>query len=374
MSSRAAGGVRPTFSDPAEAAELVRTVLEASTEYSIIGQDLEGTIVLWNEGARRIYGYGSSDVVGRNAAMLHTPEDVAAGLPSRIAADTLRDGKWEGVIDRQRSDGTRFAARVVVTPRRDAAGDPIGLLLISKDISDELRLTRELQRSNAQLEEFAYVASHDLAEPLRAIAGFAQLLERRYTGRLDSDADEFIEFIVDGARRMQHLIDDLLDYSRAGGGQLARTHVDCAALVRRVTETFADPIAESGATIRVGDLPTRIGADEGLLERVFQNLIGNALKFHGSAPPVVSIDAERLDDSWRFSVSDNGIGVAAGQEDRIFRMFHRLHARDRYVGTGIGLTVSKTVVERHGGRIWHERAEPEGSRFIFTIADATGSS
>jgi len=281
--------VRPAFSDPAEAAELVRTVLEASTEYSIIGKDLEGTIVLWNEGARRIYGYDSSDVVGRNAAMLHTPEDVAAGLPSTIAENALRDGKWEGVIDRQRSDGTRFAARVVITPRRDAAGDPIGLLLISKDISEELRLTRELKRSNAQLEEFAYVASHDLAEPLRAIAGFAQLLERRYTGRLDSDADEFIEFIVDGARRMQHLIDDLLDYSRAGGGQLARTDVDCAALVRRVTETFADPIAESGATVRVGDLPTRISADEGLLERVFQNLIGNALKFRGSAPPVVGM-------------------------------------------------------------------------------------
>jgi signal transduction histidine kinase len=173
---------------------------------------------------------------------------------------------------------------------------------------------------------------------------------------------------------MQRLIDDLLDYSRAGGGQLLRTDVDCAALVGRVLETFAAPIAESGATIRVGDLPTRISADEGLLERVFQNLIGNALKFRGAAPPVVGIDAERLDHSWRFSVSDNGIGIAAGEEDRIFRMFHRLHARDRYVGTGIGLTVSKTVVARHGGRIWHEPAEPTGSRFIFTIADPTGTS
>ena len=186
---------------------LLQSVLDASTEYSIIGKDLDGTIVLWNEGARRLYGYESSEVVGvQNASILHTAEDVAAGKPTKIMEAAVRDGKWEGILDRQRRDGTRFSARVVMTPRKNAAGEFVGLLLISKDITEELRMTQELQRSNAQLEQFAYVASHDLAEPLRAITGFSQLLQRRYTGQLDSDADEFIEFIV--RRRAAHAAHD----------------------------------------------------------------------------------------------------------------------------------------------------------------------
>jgi signal transduction histidine kinase len=226
----------------------------------------------------------------------------------------------------------------------------------------------ELERSNAQLQEFAYVASHDLSEPLRAVAGFAQLLGRRYQGRLDGDADEFISFIVDGASRMQRLISDLLDYSRAGRGELHIESVDCAVVVDRVLATMQDRISASDATVVTGELPTVVG-DEVQLERVFQNLVGNALKFIGDDEALVEVTASRFEEGWRFCVADRGIGVPVEQADRVFRMFQRLNTRDEYPGTGVGLAITKTIVERHGGRIWLSANEPTGSRFWFTIPD-----
>jgi signal transduction histidine kinase len=231
----------------------------------------------------------------------------------------------------------------------------------------ELRNT-ELERSNAQLQEFAYVASHDLSEPLRAVAGFAQLLRRRYRGRLDADADEFIEFIVDGVDRMQRLITDLLEYSRAGRGELQLRAVDTGAVVRRTLDTLSERIAETKADVEVGPLPA-VQVDEVQIERVFQNLIGNALKFVRDEPVSVRITAARSGDRWQFSVCDTGIGVPPEHAERIFRMFQRLHGRDSYAGTGVGLAVSKTIVERHGGEIWVTPNTPAGSCFRFTIPD-----
>lgn len=226
----------------------------------------------------------------------------------------------------------------------------------------------ELERSNAQLEEFAYVASHDLSEPLRAVAGFAQLLQRRYRGRLDADADEFIGFVVDGVDRMQRLITDLLEFSRAGRREIDPVAVDCNVLLERLLETLRPRIEETGAAITVSALPT-VTADEGLLERVFSNLLQNALKFSGGEQPRIVVAAHLEDGCWRFSVADNGIGVPERHRDRVFRMFQRLHPRDQYAGTGIGLAVSRTIVERHGGRIGLLPNQPSGTVFWFSLPD-----
>ena len=225
----------------------------------------------------------------------------------------------------------------------------------------------ELRRSNAELEQFAYVASHDLQEPLRKVASFTQLLQRRYGGQLDERADQYIEFAGDGARRMQRLINDLLAFSRVGRMRGEATVVDANALVDTALDNLAEAIEESGAVIEVGDLP-QVRGEPALLAAVFQNLIGNAIKFRGDEPPRVRIAAEPDGTMWSFTVSDNGIGIDPEYADRIFVIFQRLHPKEAYEGTGIGLALCRKIVEYHGGTI---RLDPPGdgpgTTFRFTL-------
>ena len=227
---------------------------------------------------------------------------------------------------------------------------------------------RELQRSNEELEQFAYVASHDLQEPLRKVASFTQMLQRRYGGELDERADRYIEFAVDGARRMQELINDLLEFSRVG--RMTRPHevIPAQELVDSAKARLAAAIEDSGAEVVVhGELPV-VDGDRGLLSIVFQNLIGNGIKFRGEAPPRIDIAAERDGRAWRFEVTDNGIGVDDEYAERIFVIFQRLHTRDAYEGTGIGLAMCRKIIEYHGGRIALAPSEPgRGARFVFTL-------
>ena len=210
----------------------------------------------------------------------------------------------------------------------------------------------DLRRSNQELEQFAYVASHDLQEPLRKVASFCQLLQQRYGGELDARADQYIGFAVDGAQRMQDLINDLLAFSRVGRMEQPHIAVDCAALVERVRADLGRVIEESGAEIVVdGELPTVMG-DATLLRVVFQNLIGNAIKFRGEAAPRAELSAVREGECWKFRVADNGIGIDAEYAERIFVIFQRLHPRSQYEGTGIGLAMCRKIVEYHGGRMW----------------------
>jgi PAS domain S-box-containing protein len=229
------------------------------------------------------------------------------------------------------------------------------------------RRSQELARSNADLEQLAYIASHDLQEPLRMVTSYLQLIEGRYQDRLDADGHEFIGYAVDGARRMQALINDLLTYSRIGTKGKPMQAVDCGGVVKTAMQSLSIAIAEAGARITCSDLPLVMG-DEVQLAQLFQNLIANAIKFRSSDPPEIDIRADPEDGFWRISVRDNGIGIEAEYFGRIFDMFQRLHSSTSFPGNGIGLTVCRKIVERHGGRIWVESTPGQGATFFFTLA------
>ncbi|MHA3947407.1 sensor histidine kinase [Cellulomonas bogoriensis] len=233
--------------------------------------------------------------------------------------------------------------------------------------------SEDLARSNRDLEQFAYVASHDLQEPLRKVASFTQLLAKRYQGQLDERADQYIEFAVDGAKRMQRLINDLLGFSRVGriGGELGE--VDVRVLAERVVEDLDDAVREAGAQVVVGELPTVVG-EEPLLAQLLHNLVGNAVKFrHPDRAPVVRLEARRTGAAWELSCSDNGIGIDEQYVDRVFVIFQRLHPKDLYEGTGIGLALCKKIVEYHGGQIWIDAGAAEGTTIRWTFPDQFAS-
>jgi signal transduction histidine kinase len=224
----------------------------------------------------------------------------------------------------------------------------------------------ELARSNADLEQFAYVASHDLQEPLRMVAAYTQLLSERYKGKLDENADKFIGYASEGALRMQVLIQDLLAFSRVGRASASYASVDCNLMMEELMKTLAPAILESGAVITHAELPA-VWADRTQMTQVLQNLIGNAIKFRGKVPPEISVGAKKNGSDWLFSVRDNGIGIAPEFAENIFVVFQRLHTRSEYPGNGIGLAICKKIVERNGGRIWVESQAGSGSTFKFTI-------
>jgi signal transduction histidine kinase len=234
-----------------------------------------------------------------------------------------------------------------------------------------LRLQRrqsgeELARSNAELEQFAYVASHDLQEPLRMVANYTQLLAERYRGQLDEQADKYIGYAVDGAIRMQALIHDLLKFSQLGKQEIEPRPADCRAVVAQAVKNLQAAVQESGAVVNWNGLPV-VMADPSQLTQVFQNLIANAIKFHGAEPPVIQIDAEKKDHEWVLTVSDNGIGIPAESWKDIFVIFRRLHTRAEYAGNGLGLAICKKIIERYGGKLWIEAQAEPGSRFKFTL-------
>ena len=282
--------------------------------------------------------------------------------------------RWD--VEIRPLQGRRFRASVTVAASRDEHGNILSLRWLIRDTTDrwraenEIRLAaEELKRSNQDLEQFAYVASHDLQEPLRMVRSFLGLLRGRYEGKLGADADQYIGFAVEGAERMSVMIKDLLEYSRAGRGDIKPEAVDFNRILEQAKANLQAAIDESGAVIAGDPLPT-VPADAARMTQVFQNLIGNAIKFRAEGrPPKVTITACNGEGVWIFSVKDNGIGIDPAQTDRIFQVFQRLHTRDKYPGSGIGLAICKKIIERHGGRIWMESQPGQGTTFLFTIPD-----
>jgi PAS domain S-box-containing protein len=357
-----------------ESEDRFRGVIESAMD-AVITVDAQQRVVMFNDAASKMFGCTAADAIGgglerflpqrfRAAHKGHIVRFSETGVTSRGMGGT-------STLCGLRANGGEFPLEASIS--QVAVGNEKLFSVILRDIterekgrSDLLEQKEELSRSNRDLEQFAYAASHDLQEPLRAVAGCVDLLKQRYHSQIDSHADQFITHPVDGATRMQKLIDDLLTFSRVGthGGELES--VDCAEALSAALNNLSVTVEETHAVVEAGELPT-IKGDLTQLSLVFQNLIANAIKFHGAEPPFVSIRAHREENEWTISLTDNGIGIDPKYFDRIFVIFQRLHTRKEYSGTGMGLALCKKILERHGGRIWAESELGHGTTFHFTL-------
>ena len=351
-----------------------RGLLEAAPDAMVVVNQIS-EIVLLNLQAERQFGYRRDELLGQPVTNI-----IPDGFAERLVADGLRSPEvalaqqiGTGIeLAARRKDGSSFPIEIMLSPLHSAEG-----LLVTaaiRDISarkaaerDLLDTVEELNRSNAELEQFAYVASHDLQEPLRMVASYVQLLARRYQGKLDADADDFISFAVDGANRMQRLIQDLLLYSRVTTSAQELVETSSEQALEQALVNLTGAIETTGAKVTHDSLPTVL-ADELQLIQLFQNLVGNAIKYRNAGVPRVHVSASKNGGGkWMFAVKDNGIGIDPQYFDRIFGMFQRLHKRDEFTGTGIGLAICKKIVERHGGSISVESNPGQGSTFRFDL-------
>lgn len=341
--------------------------------------------VAWIKDADGCYAYVNPTLcceyqVSEEEVIGHTDHEL---LPERVA-DVLRANDETVIASGEpietieaisNPDGTDHIWLIYKFPIENSRGETLvgGLGLDITEQKQNEQALREyaeaLERSNRDLEQFAYVASHDLQEPLRMVSSYTSMLAKRYKGQLDADADEFIEYAVGGATRMQRLIQDLLSYSRIGSHGIEITATDADEALDTAIQNISETINEHGATVQRQPLP-RVKADHGQLVQLFQNLLTNSIKFRGDTPPCVQVFAEQRDNDWVISVRDNGVGIDPEYQEQIFVIFRRLHSREKYAGTGIGLALCKRIVERHGGRIWVESAAGRGSTFRFTIPAA----
>lgn len=341
---------------------------------------LSGQFMRVNPGFCQIVRYAESELLQKNWQAITHPDDIEA---DREYVSSLLSGNIQTFSLEKRllckDEAVRWA-NVTVSAMRDAKGTPQYLICAIEDISQrklvqellqasldtQTRYAQELTRSNAELEQFSYVASHDLQAPLSTIAGYAQLLEKRCHNQLDAQGNKFIRNIVNSCGRMQALIDDLLEYSRVGRSEKPFDVIDCNLVFEDACANLQLAIRQDRASVTRGDLP-RVRGDSFQLLQLFQNLIGNAIKYRSSEAPMVRVSASRQGDSWVFSVQDNGIGIAEQYHPRIFQLFQRLHSQKQYSGTGIGLAICQRIVDRHGGRLWVESEPNRGSTFYFSI-------
>jgi PAS domain S-box-containing protein len=375
---------------------------------------MDGTITSWNSGAEKLFGYSPAEAVGKPMLML-SPEHKKQALEM-----LARIGRGERVeeIDtvRVRKDGRRIDVSARIFPIKDTSGAIIGASKIARDITQRKRANEEIQRlsnemerrnkeleaqtvelqkardelevrvnerteelaganqvlerSNIELQQFAYIASHDLQSPLRSISGFVQLLKSEYDGKLDKQADDWIRRTVQAIGQMQTMIRDVLAYSRVDSRSRPFAPTAFLDVFNDAVALLESSIHDGGGEVACGDLPVVMG-DRSQLVQLMQNLIGNGLKYHGDKAPNVHVSAKGDGNEWTFSVRDNGIGIDPKYYDRIFEIFKRLHDQTEYPGTGIGLAVCRRVVTRHGGRIWLESEAGHGSTFHFTIPEGT---
>jgi PAS domain S-box-containing protein len=361
-----------------ELQEHLAAIVESSDD-AIISQDLNGIILTWNRGAEQIFGYTREESVGRHISMIATPDRVDE-IPRILERISRGESVEHYETARKTKDGRILSVSLTVSPIRDATGTIIGASKIGRDITQQVKneqalreANRLLTRSIGDLEQFAYSASHDLQEPLRTVSLYAEMLRRRLGDKLDDRASQDIENILAAALRMQQLLRDLLAFTRASTvDEEPAPEIESAQALDRAIANLEPAIAGCGATVTHGCLP-RVCIRPFQLEQLFQNLVGNAIRYRSGQPPEINVSAERSGNMWTFSVRDNGIGIDPRYKEQIFGMFKRLHTSDEYPGTGMGLTICHRIVERAGGRIWVESESGKGSTFRFTLPAGTGA-
>jgi PAS domain S-box-containing protein len=354
-----------------EARQLLADIVESSDDI-IISKSLDGIITSWNKAAERIFGYSAEEVVGKHISLLMAP-DHDEDMPRIL--DCIRRGERVDHFETKRKakDGHIVDVSLTVSPIRDTAGNIVGVSKLARDITERKqaeealkRYAEALARSNADLKQFAYVASHDLQAPLRSVAGFCQLLEKNYGNQFDERGKKWLRLLIQESKNMQALVQGVLRFSQVETAGQSFQQTASATAVQQALAHLCSIREESGAQVTYDELPV-VAADANQLCDLFQNLIENAIKYRGDKPPRVHVSARRQGMEWVFSVRDNGIGIAQEHHERIFDMFQRLHVQEEIPGTGIGLTLCKRIVERHGGKIWIESTPGEGSLISFTL-------
>ena len=333
----------------AKKAETARHLLSAivdSSDDAIISKDLNGVITSWNKSAERLFGYNEADAVGKPVTML-MPEDRVSEEPEILRR--IRSGERVDHFEtiRRRKDGTLLDISLTISPIRDAAGNIIGASKIARDITERKRIDEEIRRANRDLEQFAFSASHDLQEPLRAVRIYSELLMRRHSEEFNGNARQYLEYVHRGAARMESLVQDLLAYTRASKCETEFVETPADEALTEALDVLAEAIATSNAAITQDPLPT-VRINRGHLQQVFQNLVGNAIKYrHPNRTPMIHVGATSDARAYTFFVRDNGIGIATDYKEAIFELFRRLDTSEEYSGTGIGLALCQRILERY---------------------------
>ena len=353
-------------------ASLLASIVESS-EDAIVSKNLDGIIMSWNRGAERLFGYAAAEAVGQSIAIIIPPDRLEE--EPRIL-ERLRRGERVEHFEtiRMRKDGSHLNVSLTISPVKAADGRIVGASKVARDVTERVHYQEALQdanlalqRANADLQQFAYSASHDLQEPLRMVAIYGELLQEEFGGKLGPAGDKYIGYTVQGAVRMENLLKDLRAYTQASTmGNGPTDDIDAGEILKKTLLNLEVAIKDSGASISSTALP-RVRLFEFQLEQVFQNLIGNAIRYRSIAPPQIHVAVEGLGDEWQFSVQDNGIGIAPQFKEQVFGIFKRLHSAAKYSGTGMGLAICQRVIERAGGHIWVESEQGKGSTFYFTI-------
>jgi PAS domain S-box-containing protein len=368
--------------------ERYRALVEQVTDYEICMLDERGRIVSWNEGARKIKGYTSEEIIGKYFTIFYPQEDILNGKPAYELEVARQEGKYEEEGWRLRKDGSRFWASVVITAVYNSEGFLLGYSKVTRDLTEkkeaekalresyeryrtiaaELKITNdELSSANQELEQFTSIVSHDLQEPVRTIKSFLQLIELKLNDGQINDLKTYIGKSINAANRMRELIQNLLQYSQLGKVEVVKEKVNVKELLSEATQNLKTAIEKSKAKITIKTDVDAIEGDRVQLVQLIQNLLSNALKFTNEDHPQIKIEGFRENGHVKFAVSDNGIGIAQSDLNKIFEIFRRLNTKKEYPGTGIGLAICKKIVDRHGGRIWPESKPGAGTTFYFTL-------
>lgn len=348
-------------------------MIDEIEDYAIILLDTDGTIVNWNRGAERIKGYTADEILGKDFRRFYTREDLDLEKPDMLIEKARLEGRAVDEGWRVKKDGDVFWGNVTISAIYDGEDKVRGFVKLTRDLTERKRAeealikhTKEIEAKNVELEQYTYIASHDLQEPLRTVLNFVELFEIEYKDKLDENGKIYLDFIAQATGRMSNLVKGLLDYSRIGMKKELSV-VDCNLLLEGILKDLEFGISASGAKVIVDPLP-ELKAYETELRSLFQNLISNGIKFKKkTGNPEIRISAELKNEEWIFSVTDNGIGIEEKHLEKIFVIFQRLHNRTEYEGTGIGLAHCKKIVELHKGKIWVESTPNVGSTFYFTI-------